>query len=168
MTGTEQSAGFRCPATAHPRVAELTDYWSRIHPAQGLPGRQHFDPVDVRRLLPDIWMLDVHRDPLRFRYRLVGTAIVTAVGREITGQWIEKVFANWEPKDAPYRRYKAVLETGVPSWRRGAPFNADRARCPVVENIVLPLATDGSEIDILLGLTIYSWTDAPSVWPPAG
>ena len=37
----------------HPRVARLYRYWLSIHPpGGGLPGRQHFDPVDVPELLP--------------------------------------------------------------------------------------------------------------------
>src|SRR5277367_4446374 len=62
------------PADADPRLRRLHDYWRSAHPTGGgLPGRQHLDPCDIAPLLRWIWMMDVHRDPLRFRYRLLGT-----------------------------------------------------------------------------------------------
>src|SRR3546814_9213349 len=51
------------PSGYHPDIAALVAYWHSIHPPQGLPGRRHFDPVDVPWLLPHIWLLDVFRDP---------------------------------------------------------------------------------------------------------
>lgn len=40
------------PADCEPKIRAAYDYWRRIHPAQGLPGRQHFDPANIPRLLP--------------------------------------------------------------------------------------------------------------------
>ena len=37
-----------------------------------------------------MWMLDVHRDPLRYRYRLCGTEMVRSLGREVTGIWLDE------------------------------------------------------------------------------
>src|SRR5271165_4367368 len=74
----------------HPLVQLAYEHWRSLHPATGLPGRQHLDPFEIpRRLLSGIWLLDVQREPFRLRYRLAGTAIVRAIGREVTGQWLD-------------------------------------------------------------------------------
>jgi len=40
-------------------VKSLYSYWRAISPPGRLPGRQHFDPLDVPRLLPNIWQIGV-------------------------------------------------------------------------------------------------------------
>src|SRR3546814_6108920 len=75
-------ASFILPEDAAPKIKALYDYWQSIRPNDlALPGRRHFDPLDIPELLPNIQMLDVKRDPLRFRFRLIGTEIVRFTGR---------------------------------------------------------------------------------------
>jgi hypothetical protein len=137
----------------HPRIRRLYDYWAAAAPCGVLPGRQHVEPADFPDLLPDIWLLDVQRDPFRLRYRLAGTHVVNCVGRELTGRWMDQV----QPLSmAPgyLDRYRDVVETGKPSWRRGPPrLHAERGYS-VLENILLPLARDGKNVDMLLALTV--------------
>ena len=154
----EASIAIRSAAEAaamawHPDIGAMYAYWDAIRPAPGqLPARRDLDPARVVRLLPDIWMLDVHRAPFRMRYRLVGTAVVAAHGRELTGQWFDEAHPSLAPEY--YKRYQDVVETHQPSWRRGTPVLDQRSRMLlVVENIVLPLADDGTTVDILLCLT---------------
>src|SRR5260221_14317471 len=71
----------------HPGLQRLYEYWKAIHPLQGLPGRQEFDPAAVPDLLPNLWMLDVQREPFRLRYRLFGTSIPYPAPGATTGQW---------------------------------------------------------------------------------
>src|ERR1700686_2539143 len=68
-----------------PLVRRFYDYWLSVAPPGRLPGRQHIAPEDLVPMLPRLYLLDVYRKPLRFRYRLVGTEIVHSVGRELTG-----------------------------------------------------------------------------------
>jgi hypothetical protein len=35
----------------NPKVLRFLDYWLSLKPAEGLPGRQHFDPLDI----PDLY-----------------------------------------------------------------------------------------------------------------
>ena len=73
---------------SHNDIKVLYDYWCRIAPAGRLPGRQHFDPLDIPHLLPNIWLLDVHRDPIRFWRRLVGTRIEEFAGKSLDNGWV--------------------------------------------------------------------------------
>ena len=72
----------------HPLVRQFYEHWLSIAPPGQLPGRQHIEPEQMVPMLSRMWMLDVHRDPLRFRYRLCGTALVRSLNREVTGQWL--------------------------------------------------------------------------------
>src|SRR5260370_36208614 len=71
----------------NPPVARFFDYWLSIAPAGRLPGRQHFDPLDIVALMPRVWILDVVREASgpRFCYRLVCTREVPPPQREGTG-----------------------------------------------------------------------------------
>ncbi|MBM3597401.1 MAG: PAS domain-containing protein [Alphaproteobacteria bacterium] len=151
---------FELPADAafwHPKIAMLYRYWRSIHPeGGGLPGRQHFDPTDVPRLLANIWLLDVERDPLRFRYRLVGTALERFYGEHATGRYLGEVNSKYfDP--AYFQHYALVVNEHAHHYRRGAPtFEPDRriASRAHVERLLLPLARDGSTVDTILALTV--------------
>ena len=83
---------FELPASAHPKVSALYEYWKSITPDPGrLPGRQHLDPADIPTLLPNIWLLDVLEAPLRFRYRLIGTEINRRRFSAKTGDMVEPI-----------------------------------------------------------------------------
>ena len=150
-----EPACFTLPESAAPKIKALYDYWQSIRPAgRLLPGRRHFDPVDIPELLPNLWMIDVLRDPLRFRFRLVGTEIVRFAGRDVTGLWLDEFFENYAQSEA-CRFHRDCTLTGQPAYRRaGLLFNPTGSRL-VAERLYLPLAQDGRHVDILLVMTIY-------------
>ncbi len=139
----------------HTRLKSLYEYWKTIHPPEGLPGRQDFDPADIPDLLPNIWILDVQHEPFRLRYRLVGTSIVCSAPGGLTGRWLDDV--RPEIRDIPgyFDRHRAVVETKIPSWRRGpSRFQIDPVFASL-ENLFLPMAGDGQHVDMILAGTVY-------------
>jgi hypothetical protein len=137
------------------RIAELHRYWRSISPAPGrLPGRQHFDPLAVPRLLRWLWLLDVHRNPLRFRYRLVGTEHVLVVGRNLTGKWIDEEFPHFIRLSA-FAHFLAAAEHGKVCYRSGFPVLHVPKDYMQFERIFLPMAQNGRDVDMLLALSIY-------------
>ncbi|MGF1594831.1 MAG: PAS domain-containing protein [Kiloniellaceae bacterium] len=80
--------------------------WWRAKCAGDIPDRADFDPADLKRLLPNIFMADVEQDPFRIRYRLVGTRATEATGMNITGRYLDELMpANpHEPWMVYYRR----------------------------------------------------------------
>lgn len=140
----------------HPKVAALYRYWQSLcPPARRLPGRQHFNPLSVPALLPNIWLIDVARDPLRFRYRLIGTRIVDTLGGERTGQWLHDAHPEFDLGAPQFAHYTDVVETGQPNWRRGKPVLMSYIeRCMEIERIFLPLAEDGVTVDVILAMTL--------------
>jgi hypothetical protein len=138
----------------HSRVARVYRYWLSIHPPAGLPGRRHFDPVAIPDLLPGIWLLDVQRRPFRLRYRLVGTGIVEALGREVTGQWLDEAHPHLHGETAFWERYRRAVEQAQAEWRKGKPRIWTHRDFGEIENVLLPLAADGANVDMLIAYTL--------------
>ena len=68
------------------RISDLFRVWDEIRGDRTMPSRRDFNPMAVPALLPYIFMDDVFRDPIRFRFRLVGTEIVRGIGFDPTGR----------------------------------------------------------------------------------
>src|SRR5258708_36707350 len=74
----------------------LYDYWVKIRPGGvALPGRQHLDPIEIPDLLPYFFLIDVEKEPLRFRYRVVGTTLETELAHKFTGGGPPDGFASF-------------------------------------------------------------------------
>lgn len=141
---------------ADAKITVLHRYWCGIRPGGTLmPGRQHLDPGDIPALLPSIRLYDVHRDPWRFRYRLVGTEIVRMLGRDPTGSWFDDALAQLSTTSSRTDLVFVAEGRGI-SYRRGFPlhFLPDKNHLRS-ERILLPLARNGSDVDIVLGFTVF-------------
>lgn len=145
-----ESKTSQIPDTCHPKVKKLVEYWRSIHPGKGLPGRQHFDPGDVPSLLSNIWLVDVFHEPLRFRFRLLGTRIVEYAGEDNTGKWIHE---RWPGFDLNV--YRQVVDTKQPNWSRGPSKFRPEKDYYELERVRLPLASDGETVDMILVLTLF-------------
>jgi hypothetical protein len=151
VRGAEDTIAF------HADIRRLYDYWRAIAPAGRLPGRIHFDPLDIATLLPRIWLLEVHRGPqfsqgLRYRFRVVGTFIAQFQKSDPTGQWYDEAFPG-RPIEGVMERFGIAAQEGVPVWRRGPARVAPGADWRTIETITLPLASDGVTVDMILGAT---------------
>lgn len=136
------------------QLRELLEYWLAIHPQTHMPGRQHFDPLGIPRTLPYITLLDVERDPFRLRFRVLGTAVNSAFGRDFTGKYFDEEFPEFETTKG-YQQRKEVADTGIPmhfSGKGKLRYNLDFKS---VEWIVLPLAKDGNTVDMVLSAISY-------------
>ncbi len=141
------------PSEHHPLVAEMAAYWRSIHPASGLPGRQHFDPVDIPKLLANIRLVDVHDSPPRFVARLVGTKLVDLHGFDYTGQWLDDAYENFEGSGTQLGLLK-VLSSHRPDWRRGQPLLSEGKDYAQIERLNLPFASDGKTVDMVLSFIL--------------
>jgi PAS domain-containing protein len=149
----------------HRRTLRLYHYWLSIRPPEGgTPRRRAFDPVAVPDLLPGIWLLDVQREPFRLRYRLAGTGIVEAIGREVTGQWLDEAHPHIRGNTQFFDRYRKVVETGVPSWRKGKPSLWTNCDFGTIENLLVPLAMAGRTVDILCVHTVLYRPDGTAAY----
>ena len=143
----------------HPKIRALTDYWLRIHPAAGLPGRQHFDPVDIPELLPSIFLIDVAPGAVDFTYRLCGSRLVEFFGADFTGKSFQSAFIR--PKAAhAYRDLQESVRLRQPRWRRGKSAFVPSREYAEIERVYLPLAADGETVDMVLGMMLARYAGA--------
>jgi hypothetical protein len=149
----------------HPTSRALLEHWQRIHPpGGGLPGRQHFDPTAIPRLLPNVWLVDVASPTdsaaiYRFRYRVMGTAMVEAGAPARTGDWLHESVPEPEKRQRMEQFMIQAVETRAPNWRRGAPTIYHNRHISELEVLSLPLARDGATVDALLSATVFYWRD---------
>jgi hypothetical protein len=91
----EPSDAFR-EAIQPPEIAWLFDYWLDRRDGRGVLPRAHFDPTDMPRLLPHLFLMDIERSEgkgaaLTFRYRLIGTQVQQAMGEGVQGRLFEDI-----------------------------------------------------------------------------
>ncbi|MDP1625675.1 PAS domain-containing protein [Parvibaculum sp.] len=100
---------------------DVLDYWLRLRGARRFPSRSDFDPMEMRRHLPNIFLLDVAPGG-SFRYRVVGSLISEFFGvGNPAGMTPEDVFgANAEVALSPLRICRDArtpyMHTASASW----------------------------------------------------
>ncbi len=143
------------PPDGHPRIRQLLDYWRALHPAEHvLPGRQHVDPAAIASLLPQLFLVDVERDPLRFRYRLVGTDYAQMMGRDLTGEYLDAVHPGFP--GPILQHYIEAIDQRRPSYRKGPVMYANaKKNYLTVERLIVPLARNGVDVDMIMGLILH-------------
>lgn len=155
----------------HPQVRKMLVHWLTLCSADGrLPARNIIDRTLLGDLLPYTWMLEVHRAPWRFRYRMAGPAFADFVGQDLTNQWYDEARPHaWSTNRL---RLITTARDGMPTWRRGpVPQEDDLFEVRgwnALENLMLPLSDDGIQTDALLGISMpYSpielWASPPAM-----
>lgn len=138
--------------------ARLYEYWLDIHPGGDLlPGRQHFDPAELGgrhpALLQHLWLVDVERQPLRFRLRLVGSAVYMTSPFARAGHYVDDFIDPASRTETLQSSFTRLVETGAPEFRRGRPPLPSRRNARELSRLSLPLAADGRRIDMILNIT---------------
>jgi hypothetical protein len=148
--------------TCDERLMQLHHYWLSMHPApDAMPGRRDFDPTRIPTLLPWLWLIDVKRDPLRFKYRLVGTRHVEAAGWDPTGRWLDEAHPRFKTASA-YPQFCATATHGEICYYRGPPTFVMKRDYISIERLILPLAANGRDVDMLLGIIVLHPVGPPS------
>jgi hypothetical protein len=141
---------------ASPRIHRLFSYWMEQGQRRGgaLPHRSDIAPDHIRDLLPNTMIVDVERDPLRFRYRLVGTRVVEYNGLEFTGRYLGEI--GWPEEKDLFDSYVEVVETRRPifgslAWEL---LLGGFGRCEFAR---LPLSEDGRDVSQILAMEDYDF-----------
>ncbi|HUB94724.1 MAG TPA: PAS domain-containing protein [Stellaceae bacterium] len=132
-----------------PVLRRLHRDWESRRAGRDFPARRDFDVLDLHYAIGRLALVDVEQSPsLRFRFRLHGTAISQRVGYDMTGKDLE---------DVPFPDVRAAIRehfTDVVGERKPAVRMRERQATGdgfiSAEVLVLPLAQDGTTIDMLL------------------
>lgn len=145
-------SGAGTPTFAVRAHEELFTYWATRRRRRGhLPARRHIHPADFKRHLPSISLINVVRDAdgrVDYRLRLAGTGLYGVYGQEITGKTLDQAYGG----AADY--WRAELDKVVASRKPGAGVHSLAWRGLGHLSVVwlrLPLASNGREVDMILG-----------------
>lgn len=135
------------PADCHGLIRRAVEYWLSIHPANGLPGRQHLDPSEIQDLLPNVRIVDVKGELPRFDIGRVGQEHRAFFHPDGVASRRREPFADFleVPEISPFR---TAVETGAPVWfRDGAAHPRKDER--IAERVILPLSSNGRDVHML-------------------
>jgi hypothetical protein len=128
------------------------DYWVSLRGDRAMPSRKDVDVLHIPpEFLPNLMLIDVLREPRRYRYRLIGTHVVASSGEDRTGETFENVdFFKAHP--VVLEQYNCVAENGRPlhslepftNFVTGVTYDVDR--------LLLPLSSDGRTVDMMMVL----------------
>ncbi|MDE2227679.1 MAG: PAS domain-containing protein [Alphaproteobacteria bacterium] len=136
-----------------PVLQRLHRDWEARRRGRLMPARADFDPLDLKYVLGNLSLVDVRRDPLRFRFRLHATKVVERVGFELTGKDVEAI------ADPHYRKLVRDHYTAVVERRRPVLEFRDRVMtdnvCLHCEVLALPLGNDGETVDRIMSAFVW-------------
>ena len=128
-----------------PATADFYRYWDSKRQGRAMPARSDLDPIEMRRWLPGIILVDVLQDPYRLVYRLVGTRSVDIRSSEVTGRTVQE---GQHGSKLPHvmENYRLVIEERklVYDWDGTANRSGDEI---ATEVLMLPLSSDGTTVD---------------------
>ncbi len=130
-----------------------------LHPADRLPARGDFDPVEVPRLLPHLILVEVKRaspaEAPRFLVRVTGQSMRDAIKINLTGRHLEDFLP-----EIPSMRYPIADRIAV-CRNRVAVYGLRRPRTRIafdfarIEYLHMPLAGNGFDVDRVLSIYAY-------------
>lgn len=126
---------------------QALEYWIKIRGDRPMPSRADLDPIDIRQILPNVVLLDVTHDPLDFRYRLIGTKIVSQLNDDHTGKWMSEI-PHQKPPSTIWSSCETVVNQKLPMTTE-IPYTGRNRDFAVSEDIVMPLSADGINVTML-------------------
>jgi len=112
--------------------------------------RADIDPGELRQVLPNVGLIEVHGEPPRFRVRLAGTGWRTDLGFEPTGMWLE---------DWPHVTQRRLLTASCIAVLEQRQALRTRRQSVIdgttlfYEAVIVPLSPDGGTITMLLTIS---------------
>jgi hypothetical protein len=134
------------------RLRRLYQYWVEKASGRICPARRDIDPLEFDYLLGDIALIEVLLDPLRFRYRVMGTRIVQRVACDMTGKLVSEI-PTPQLRQATQQNYELVTKERKAVLQRGTRvFDGRTFRYEILR---LPLSDDGEAINMILTANLY-------------
>ena len=142
---------------SEPRLHRLYAYLEEKRGTREFAARRDIDPLDFPYVLGNIVLLDVLYQPLRFRYRLVGSVLSGRVGYDMTGKFLHE-HPHPAYRDYMLECYAEIIRSRLPSGGNYDLF-IDREIKPY-QCLRVPLSDDGMTIDMIIAAVILG--QAPS------
>lgn len=153
-----------------PQLKELTDN-PNFHKFAGFilssldgrkfPDYKKLDLMKIPSLVPNIWVLDFKEIQTKgCRLHFSGTEVDKNYDRNVTGQYLEKLYSGNDYVQLVEEQYRNVYFKKMSSYtRRSVHFHdgfVDKYR--LIESLLVPCSNDGETINFGLGLAFYNVT----------
>jgi hypothetical protein len=149
---------FKSPITPEDippeELKELLRLWQKIKGEKFMPSRKDFNPAVATRLLPHISLVDVENSPRRYRFRLVGSATVKAMGRDVTGKYMDEIPGMENMRE----RYDWLVENKVPYLYKGQLVWSAKNFLDYFA-LGLPFSEDGHDVSLIMYGMYYLFPD---------
>jgi PAS domain len=127
---------------------ELFRYWDAKRATRIMPARRDIDPCELpSAVLPHVIIIDQVDD--RFRYRLVGTAVVRDLGCDFTGSLVGRYTSSPIYAAAVLAIYERVFASAHPLFTTGE----HRTASGIIQSnsrLLLPLSNDGEKVNMVI------------------
>ena len=135
----------------HPLLHAAHDYWSQKRGNREFPSRKDISTEGMKTFLANVMLIDVSYDPLDFVYRVFGSGVGRAQGKDYTGKSVRDLKPA-KFSDLIWHQYVEVVNRRKPCLH-GVMYSAD-AKYEKYHRVTLPLSSDGLVIDKLLAVSI--------------
>lgn len=136
------------------KVEQFHRYWRGKCAVGSLPSRAAIDPVEIPRLLPYLVIAEIEPEPMRIRYRLVGTRVAESNGSDFTNRYLDE--CNFAVEPLLIGCYRRLIATSAPVFAYYEWFKKDwRSRQGAVganETGFFPLSSDSRAVDLAVSL----------------
>jgi hypothetical protein len=140
-------------AVSEPRLQRFLAYLGEKRAGRDFAARRDIDPLDFPYILGDVVLLDVLREPLRFRYRVVGTALAGWRGYDLQGKFVDD-HPDPEYREFVLARYRETVERRCPTGGVYDLFLDGKQRS--YQSVRVPLSDDGTTIDMIIAAFVLN------------
>lgn len=143
-------------------------YWETKRGARLMPARRDIDPTDLPRVLPFLQLIEAVASN-RFRYRLVGTAIVQTFGHDYTGRFLDELPLGAERINFFASKLRAVRDNARPMFLRTQYVSAKGVHF-MANRLYVPLSENDRDVNMILGSLTFEFSRATTgegVWGSA-
>ena len=136
-----------------PVQREFLAYWRKQAGRRIAPRRKDFDVLDVPTLMPHAIIFDVLRNPLDFRYRLIGTVQRDMSLREYTGMKMSEIEGR-----GPGSQIWSILDTVRVSQEpayHSIPYIGPKKDYFRLNDLFLPWLDDNMETTMIIVMSYY-------------
>lgn len=139
-----------------PILGRALAYWAGKRGGRSMPRKRDIDPIDIPlKILPNLQIIEVIDGGARFRYRLIGTALVEAYGKDFSGIIVDELFPD-DRLNFVQEIYRSVCASRAPIFSRNkyhTPRNAELFSM----RVYMPLSEDNLAVHHILGAMHFEY-----------
>ncbi len=139
-------------------------YWEEIRGDRAMPARADLQPQEMVPFLRCVILLDVLREPLDFRYRLIGTKVTQEmIHNDHTGRKMTEI-PHQSPASRIFSNCRHVVETCRPIGGQ-TPYVGPNADYKLTEDGIMPRSEDGETVNMLFVTADFTYSGQGPAMP---